>query len=275
MPSFIDLATAPDGTAIRTRRWEPGASAPWGCVLLVHGLGEHSGRYEHVGEQLSAAGLAVYAYDHRGTGASAGRRGHVDRWSDLHDDLAAQHAEVRAWARGIPVAFYGHSMGGLIVAGYCLSGYALPEAVVLSAPGLDSTLARWKKHTAALAGRWLPTLGIPNGIDGTALSRDPRVFEQAARDPLCGQTSTLGFGAEGLREQARVRAEAGRGLGVPTLVLHGEDDGLVPVGATAVFDGAPRTERRTFPGLRHELHNEPEGPMILEQVVAWLGLAIR
>ena len=89
-------------------------------------------------------------------------------------------------------------------------------------------------------------------------------------DPLAAKHNTARFGAEALREIARVRAAAPGGLGVTTFVQHGEDDGLVPVAASAVFDGAPLTTRRTFPGLRHELHNEPEGPEVVEGVIAWL-----
>jgi acylglycerol lipase len=270
MPSTTSTVAAPDGTTILTRRWQAPAGGPWAHVLLVHGLGEHSGRYEQVGERLANAGLAVHAYDHRGYGGSGGRRGHVDRWVELHHDLAAQQAAVRAESGGRPVVVYGHSMGGLIVAGYCLSGYAPADLLVLSAPGLDSTLPAWKKRLALALGPVLPTLSLPTDIDGATLSRDPAVFAQVCRDPLCCPTSTLGFGAQGLREQARVRACAGRGLGAPTLILHGEDDGLVPVRATEVFEGAPETTRRVFPGLRHELHNEPEGPAILDEVVAWL-----
>jgi alpha-beta hydrolase superfamily lysophospholipase len=272
--SIEQRVTAADGTGLLTRYWPAFATddsdGPWAHVLIVHGLGEHSGRYEQVGAQFSAAGCAVHAYDHRGNGASDGRRGHVDRWSRLHDDLADRHGSVRAAAGGRPVVFYGHSLGGLVVAGYCLSARPRPDAVVLSSPGLDSTLSAWKKGLAAGLGQWLPRVPIPNGVDPSTLSRDPAVGERMAADPLCATTSTLGFGAEGLREQARVRAAAGRGLGVPTLVLHGEDDGLVPVDATAVFEGAPDTTRRTFPGLRHELHNEPEGPAIVAEIIDWL-----
>jgi alpha-beta hydrolase superfamily lysophospholipase len=266
---------AADGTRILTRQWAAspasGPAGPWAHVLIVHGLGEHSGRYEHVGAQLAAAGLAVHAYDQRGNGASGGRRGHVDAWSQLHDDLTERHEAVRTAAAGRPVALYGHSMGGLVVAGYCMSARPRPAAVVLSSPGLDATLAAWKKQLAALVGRWWPTLSIPNGVDPATLSRDPAVGARMAADPRCCTTSTLGFGAEGLREQSRVRAAAARGLGVPTLVLHGEDDGLVPVHATAVFAGAPDTTRRTCPGLRHELHNEPEGPTVVATIIDWLG----
>lgn len=271
MPSIVGTTTAADATMLLTRHWPAGvAGDQWASVLLVHGLGEHSGRYEHVGEQLAAAGIDTFGFDNRGNGGSGGRRGHVDRWSQYHDDLAERLAAVRAVSAGRPVALYGHSLGGLVVAGYCLSDRPKPDLAILSSPGLDSTLPGWQKAMAPIVGRFLPMLAIPNAIDGATLSRDPSVAAKMAADPLCVKASTTGLGLEGFREQARVRAAAHGGLGIPTLVLHGEDDGLVPVGSSAVFEGAPLTTRRTFPGLRHELHNEPERPAVIDGVIAWL-----
>jgi alpha-beta hydrolase superfamily lysophospholipase len=281
MQSLTRTVHAADGTPILTRRWPVSNAnapdAPWAHVLLVHGLGEHSGRYQQVAEWMATAGLAVHAYDHRGSGASGGRRGHVDLWSQLHDDLTERVAAVTADARSRPVVLYGHSLGGLVVAGYCLltPKRPTPDLVVLTSPGLDSTLAEWKKRMAAVLGRFTPTLGLPNGIDGRTLSRDPSVAEKLAKDPLCCTTSTFLFGAEGLQEQDRVRKLASRGLGVPTLVLHGEDDGLVPEAASRVFEGAPGVTRKTYPGLRHELHNEPEGESVVSDVIAWLRQEVR
>ena len=278
MPSVVSHVRAADGTDLLVRHWpadevEAGgawAGRPWGSVLLVHGLGEHSGRYEHVGDQLTAAGLEVSAYDHRGMGGSGGRRGDVERWSQFHDDLGERLAIVRAEASGRPVALYGHSLGGLIVAGYLVSDRPRPDLAVLSAPGLDSTVPGWKKRLATGLSRVAPTFSVPNDIDGRTLSRDPSVAARTADDPLCVKASTVRFGAEAFAEQARVRAAAGSGFGIPALVLHGTDDGLVPAAASEVFEGAPGVERRIFPGLRHELHNEPEGPEIIDEIVAWL-----
>lgn len=278
MPSIVDHVAASDGTVLLTRHWpadeaEAGgawAGAPWACVLLVHGLGDHSGRYEHVGDQLAAAGLDAYAYDHRGMGGSEGRRGDVEHWSQLHDDLGGRLVAVRAASAGRPVVLYGHSLGGLIVAGYCLSPRPKPDLVVLSSPALDDELPAWKHAVAKGLSRVVPTLSIPNGIDGSTISRDPSVAAKTVDDPSCVKTSTVRMGAAGFAEQDRVRAAAPGGLGVPTLVLHGLDDGLVPSAASEPFEGAPGVERRTYPGLRHELHNEPEGPEIVESVIGWL-----
>ena len=275
MPSVVSRATVADGTELQVRHWPAVGEAAWASLLLVHGLGEHAGRYEHVGDQLAAAGVETQSYDHRGQGASGGRRGHIDSWSQYHDDLAERLAVVRAGAGDRPVVLYGHSMGGLVVAGYLLGDdippdRPRPDLVVLGSPGLDSTLAGWLKTLAPIVARFAPTLAVPIGIDGRTLSRDPAVGELAATDPLNAKVSTTRFGAEALKEQARVRLLAPRGLGLPTLVLHGTDDGLVPCAASEVFEGAPGVERRTFRGLRHELHNEPEGPRIIDEVIAWI-----
>lgn len=278
MPSTVSHVRAADGTDLLVRHWpadeaEAGgawAGPPWGSVLLVHGLGEHSGRYEHVGDQLTGAGLEVTAYDHRGMGGSGGRRGDVERWSQYHDDLEARLADVRAGAKGRPTILYAHSLGGLIAAGYLVDDRPKPDLAILSSPALDSSLPGWKKRLAPMLARVGPRVTIANGIDGTTLSRDPSVAARTVDDPLCVKVSTARFGALALTEQARVRAAAPSGFGIPTLVLHGEADGLVPTDASAILADAPHVERRTYPDLRHELHNEPEGPAILDEVVAWL-----
>ncbi len=278
MPSITSRATAADGTVLLVRHWLPdGAAAggawagrPWAYVLLVHGLSDHSGRYEDVGEQLAAAGLDTWAFDLRGNGGSGGRRGHVERWSQLHDDLAERIRAVREIAGSRPVVLYGHSMGGLIVLGYLLSDRPRPDLVVAGSPALDSALPGWKKSLARLLSRVAPTLAIPNGIDGRTLSRDPTVGERATADPVTCRVSSAWFGAAGLAEQERVRREHRNLPPLPMLVLHGLDDGLVPPSASEILGTLPNAERRTYPGLRHELHNEPEGPQIIDDVIAWI-----
>ena len=278
MPSIVSHVSTADGTDLLVRHRPADdvatghdATRPsWACVLLVHGLGDHSGRYEHVGDQLAAAGLDTWAFDLRGNGGSGGRRGDVERWSQLHDDLAERLVAVRQVAGDRPVVLYGHSMGTLLVLGYLLTDRPRPDLVIASAPALDSTLAGWKKALARLLGRVAPTLRIANGIDGRTLSRDPAVGAKAAADPLISRASTARFGAEGLAEQARVRREYRNLPAIPILALHGLDDGLVPSSASERLAELPNVERRTYPGLRHELHNEPEGRAILDEVIAWI-----
>jgi acylglycerol lipase len=265
-------ATVPagDGTPILVRTWTA-TGEPWASVLLVHGLAEHSGRYEHVGRQLAAAGLEVVAYDQRGFGGSGGRRAFVDRWSKVHDDLDERLAALRSTSGDRPVILFGHSLGGLIALGYVLAEppRPLPDLLVLSAPALESTIPGWKRAFARVLGRVAPTLTLANAFDGAILSRDPAVGERYLADPLNEHETTTRFGALAIAEQSRVRA-ALSGLSIPTLVYHGEDDHLVPTAASAPLGAIRGVVRRTYPGLRHESHNEPEGPAVIGDVVDWL-----
>lgn len=267
MTSLIGRVRTSDGIELLTRHWP--AVDPWASLLLVHGLGEHSGRYEHVGDHLAAVGIDTHGYDHRGNGGSGGPRGDIDRWSRFHDDLEERLTAVRDGAGGRPLVLYAHSMGALVAAGYLIDDRPRPDLAVLSAPGLDSTLARWKLVLAPLCARVAPSVSLSQGIRPETLSRDPEVGRRVRADPLNVSTNTFRFGAEAVREQARVREHA-REIGGPTLILHGLEDGLVPASASEVFDGAPGVERRTYPNLRHELHNEPEGLEVLDDVVVWL-----
>ena len=266
MSSWTDAAAAPDGTRLRTRSW-PHRRAPWAVVLLVHGLSEHSGRYEHVGEWLAEAGLEVHAYDHRGFGGSGGRRGDVTRWSLLLDDLEARLAAVRR--PGVPLVLYGHSMGGLICVEYAESSRPQPDCLVVSAPGLDSGHPRYLHWLAEVLGRVVPWLSVSGGDDFSVLSRDPAVGEAFRRDPLLVNRQTARFGREAFAAQRRTRRGLA-GIRVPTLVLHGEADWLVPPSASEALGRLPGVTRRLYPGLRHELHNEPEGRQIVAEVIDWL-----
>jgi len=271
MTSTIERVTARDGTARLVRHWVPTAE-PWLHLLLLHGLGEHSGRYERVGRQVAAAGIALDAFDHAGFGASDGRRGDIDRWSHFHDDVEDRLAAVRGRAGGAPVGLYGHSLGGLMALGYVLSARPVPDLLVLTSPGLDDALPAWMHVLARFLGRVAPRLSIANTVRGEVLSRDPAVGADYLDDPLNHHRATFRLGREGFAEQARVRARLADidGLGVPTYVAHGSDDRLVPPSASEVLDGRPGVTRVVLPGLRHETHNEPEGPEVVDGIVAWL-----
>ena len=247
------------------RRWAA-TGEPWARLLLLHGLGEHSGRYEHVGAWLAAAGIETHALDHRGFGGSDGPRGDIDRWDRFHDDVEDRLATLRG---SLPVVLYGHSMGGLIALGYVVAGRPAPDLLALSAPGLDDALPAWKHALARVLGRVVPGLRISNGVPGDVLSRDPAVGAAYRADPRNEHRSTVRLGALGFAEQARVRAALGR-LTVPTYVFHGEDDRLVPVAASAPLGELPGVVRVTLPGLRHETHNEPEGEAVVGAAIDWL-----
>ena len=282
MPSTTDSATTRDGIRLLTRHWPAGVpetdapqprhwptEAPRAAVVIVHGLGEHSGRYEHVGAQLAAAGFETFSWDQRGFGASGGERAYVDDFSRYYDDVADRLAAARAALPGRPVVLYGHSLGGLIALGYALSDRPAPDLLVLSAPSIADSLAAWKHVAAPILARIVPRLHLATGIRPRMLSRDEEIQQAAEVDPLVQKTSTTWLGALAFAEQRKVRDGAAR-LAVPTLVIHGEEDFIVPVKATEALATLHAVTRRTYPGIRHELHNEPEGPSIVANVIAWI-----
>ena len=265
-------ARSTDGTELRTRRWRAlGAGRPLAVVLLVHGFGEHSGRYEHVGDELAAVGFQVEAYDQRGFGGSTGRRAWVDSWSIVHQDLEERLAAATEDAAGRPVALYGHSLGGLIALGYTLAHRPKPDLLVLSAPGLEDRVAAWKKRLARILDRLAPTMRIAAGIDREVLATSPRPGFQYDDDPLVDTSSTVRFGTLVLAEQARLQAALERldRLPVPTLAVHGGDDALVPPSASERLAHFPETTRIVYPGLRHETHNEATSTTVAD-VARWL-----
>ena len=270
--SVTSSIAAADGTPLLVRRWSP-ASDGWAHLLLVHGLAEHSGRYERTGRLLADAGIDVTAFDLRGHGGSGGRRGDVERWTDYLDDIGVRLATVRTEAASRPVVLLAHSYGGLISTDYVLSGRPAPDLLVLSAPALDDGLPRWQHMVVPMLARILPTLALKNAWSPEVLSRDPEVGRLAQLDPGSPDRSTLRLGAFGFAAQERVRETLPQ-LAVPALVFHGSDDRLVPPTATEPFERLSGVTRRVYPGLRHESLNEPEGPQVVADVVAWLREAV-
>ncbi len=270
MPSTIDSALTRDGLRLVTRHWAvPDGGSPRSAVLLVHGVGEHAGRYEHVGDQLAEAGHETFGWDLRGFGASDGERAYVDSFESLQDDVEDRLAAMRAAVPGVPAVLYGHSLGGLIALSCVLDGRAKPDLLVLSAPGLDDDLARWKHRVAPILGRVAPHLRIPNGLTAEMLAADPARQAAVASDPLVLRASTARFGALCFDQQASVRGRIDA-LSIPTLVIHGLDDPVVPARSSEALAELPVVTRRTYPGIRHELHNEAAGPAIIADVIRWI-----
>jgi acylglycerol lipase len=264
-------ATAADGTELFLRHW-PAKGKPWATILIVHGIAEHSGRYERTGRLLADAGLDVHTFDLRGHGRSGGRRVHVNRWREYLDDTAGRVDAVRG--PGLPLVLFGHSMGALIALDYALSGRPRPDLLVLSAPPLGAAVPAWQRVAAPILSRVAPTLVIANPISGSQLARDPAVGEAYFADPLVQPRSTARLGTELFGAMARVRAHL-RDLDVPALVIHGGEDTLVPTPVSEPLAGVPGVARRVLPGLRHETLNEPEGPQVAAEIVEWLRSQVR
>jgi alpha-beta hydrolase superfamily lysophospholipase len=265
----VDHVLAKDGTPLLVRHWAVPQAEPWAAVVLVHGLAEHCGRYDHVGAQLARAGLDVHGFDLRGFGGSGGPRASVDRWSQLHDDLEERLVAVRSIAPGRPLVLLGHSMGGLIALGYVLDGRARPDLLVLSAPAISARIPFWQRALVGSLRRVAPGLALSNRLDPDDLSCVADVGEHYVKDPLNQHKSTVRFAHAAFGEQRRVAGSLDR-LSLPTFVVHGADDGIVPTDASAPLEGHAGVTRKVYPGLRHELHNEPAGPQVIADVVDWI-----
>lgn len=263
--AVVDRGTTRDGILQLRRRWP--AASPRAATVLLHGLGEHSGRYEHVGTRLAGHGIDVVAVDLRGHGWSGGRRGHVERFDAYLDDVEDQLAEVRRLA--LPTVLVGHSFGGLIALAYVLSERPVPDLLVLSAPALTADLPPWQRIVAPALGRVAPRLFVPGVIEPDMLATDPSVGAAYAADPLVlgGATAGLAHAAFGAMADTRSRVHH---LDVPTLVVHGGADRLVPPAASEPLAGRPGVHRVVYPGLRHEVFNEPDGPAIVDEVAGWI-----
>lgn len=266
MPS---VATSIDNASFGTeliREWAP-ADAPRAIIVLVHGIAEHSGRYERTGDLLAGAGFRVHAFDVIGHGASGGARVDIDEWARFHDQLE----EHMSWAteQGPPVVLMGHSMGSLLALGYTLDGRVQPDLLVLSAPAIAGGAA-WQRAIAGPAAKIAPKLSIPQGIKGEHLSRDPEVAERYFADPLVHTNATMRFGKAmfDAMDEATLKVHQ---LQVPTLVLHGGSDPSVPPQSSAFFADLADCERRLYPTLRHEILNEPEGPEVVADIIDWIN----
>lgn len=265
MSSTTTQVTSRAGIGQWQRRWA--ADVPRASVLLVHGIGEHSGRYEHVGDALAAQGFDTLAFDLRGHGESGGRRGHVDRFDDFLDDveeLLAARSEL-----GVPVVLFGHSLGGLIAANYVVRGRPAPDLLVLSAPALQAEVPAWQRAMATALGRVVPKLAVPNSFDGSLLSRDEVVANTYRDDPLRVKVATTRLGVEMFAAMAATY-DAVQTITIPTYVLHGSADNLIKTTATEPFVGMDNAERVVHDGLRHECLNEPEQQAVIDGITTWL-----
>ena len=243
--------------------------------LLVHGLGEHSGRYRHVADALNHAGMSVWALDYRGHGRSGGRRGHCGRFHELLDDVGSLAARARADAPGQPTILVGHSLGGLLVLAYALTYPHSLTAVAASSPALDlAAPPPWiERLLAALLGRLWPTCAVPNGVHPDWLSHDPAVVNAYRADPLVHHDVTLGGYLAVRAAMASVRRRAAE-MTVPCLILQAGDDRIVSAAASRAFAAAvtaPGSACRVYDGWYHELFNEPDRQQALEALCQWLS----
>ena len=244
------------------------------ALLLVHGLGEHSTRYEHVARHCTQCGFAVYALDHYGHGKSDGHPGHVQKFSVYLDGVNTLLEKIKQEQPGKPVFLVGHSMGGLIATTYLLDHQTTFAGCVLSGPALKSDAA---PPAIVLALNRLLSLLVPTApvieLDASAVSRDPEVVRTYMNDPLVfhGKYSSR-LVSEMTATMQRTLARAAD-IRLPVMLMHGEEDALASSsGSREMFENAGSEDKtlKIYPDLYHEIFNEPEQDQVLSDMSDWL-----
>ena len=252
--------------------WRP-EGEPRVALAIVHGFGEHSGRYGNVVDWFVPKGYAVYAFDLRGHGRSPGPRGHVNEWAEFRRDVKAFLELVHEQEPGRAVFLLGHSMGGLIVLEYVLhhpEGLAgvIASGPVLAQAGVSPLLITLSKILSGI----LPRLTLDTKLDATAVSRDPAVVEAYVSDPLVHSLGTPRLGTELTRAVEWTQAHAVE-MRVPCLIVHGSADLLAPPeGSRLFYENVTLAdkERQVYEGYYHEVFNDVGKERVLAAVEVWI-----
>lgn len=260
------------GIELYYQGWCP-QGTPRATLAIVHGFGEHSGRYGNVVNWFVPRGYAAYAFDVRGNGRSPGPRGYVGRFEEYREDLRAFLDLVRGIQPDGPLFLLGHSQGGLIVLNHVLHDPSGIDAVVASSPALGRLpVSPFLLVLARALSRVWPTFRLATGLDVTALSRDESVVQAYVADPLVHNMGTPRLGTELMAAIEWTQAHAAD-LSLPCLIVHGTDDRICPCEASqAFFDRCSYAgkERLTYEGGYHELFNDLDRERVLADVQAWL-----
>jgi len=260
------------GMELFAQSWLPDGKAK-AVMVIIHGFGEHSGRYTHVGEWFAARQYAVYGFDLRGMGRSPGKRGHVNDWTEYTEDVRSYVQWVKESSPGLHVFLWGHSQGGLIALDYSIGNPEGLSGVIASGPSVGSLpVSPLMLTMAKLMSRIWPQFTQDVRLDVNALSRDQSIGRAYASDPLVHNKATARMGTEMMKAIDRVQDHA-CDLSVPCFVIHGGGDKLSPVQGSQAFCDKLQIddwERKEYEGFFHELHNETEWQLVLEDMQAWI-----
>jgi alpha-beta hydrolase superfamily lysophospholipase len=261
-----------DGVFLTGRFWRPKES-PHAAICLVHGIGEHSGRYDAWARRFCARGYVVYAVDLRGHGLSEGKRGHVHQFHDFMYDIDALVKRSHREQERLPVFIYGHSMGGTLVLNFLIQKRQDFKGAVVSAPWLKLVKPPHpgiRKMGKAL-GKVFPRLTLRTGIDSAQLTSDVRQQEESDQDELMHGKISLRLFNEIDRVSAEVLEESDQ-IDIPVFLAHGDDDELTDSGITRQFAQAigPKALFYSVKGARHEIHREPGADELFDQLVQWM-----
>ena len=263
--------TSRDGTRLNWRAWPRESSKP--AVVVAHGLGDHSGRYERLARALNRRDFSCYAVDLRGSGLSAGRRGHVSHWQRWVDDYTAFWELVENEASGQEMVPLGHSFGGVVVASALVRGAIAPQRFVLSNPAFRaaSEAPAWKLRLGRAASGLLPALGMSNGVEPALISRDPQAVNAYREDPLVHDRISSRTFTEWVAASEESLERAGEITASLFLILSDQDRVVDPGGGREFAErlvGA--CTARSYRGRYHEPFNDLGAEEVFADLAAWL-----
>jgi alpha-beta hydrolase superfamily lysophospholipase len=262
-----------DGLALYARSWVP-EGKPRAAIALVHGLGEHVGRYAHVAAALTGQGYALLGFDLRGHGKSGGPRGHTTSYDALMDDIAAFLVQVDGRLPGLPRFLYGHSLGGNLVLNYALRRKPDLRGVIATGPWLKLAFdpPAIQVTLGKLMNGILPAFTQANGLDRKALSHDPAVVAAYENDPLVHDRITARLFVETYRSGLWALEHAAE-FPLPLLLMHGAADRLDSAEASREFaeKAGEKVTLKIWDGMFHEIHNEPAKAEVFKVILDWLA----
>ena len=270
----LSTFVASDGDNLAVQDWPLDPGQPLrGVVIIVHGLGEHAGRYDHVARRLNHWGFAVRSYDQYGHGESGGPRGGLTSDDRLLDDLADIVDSTRSrMKKGTPLIVLGHSMGGAVAALFVAKAVRAVDALILSSPALDPGLNAFQKFLLSTLPKIAPNLRVGNGLDVMKISHDRAVIDDYKKDRLIHDRISARLGRFIANAGAATLAAAPRWK-LPTLLMYAGADTLVnPQGSRRFSEIAPKeaVTTRCFDALYHEIFNELEAEPVFSELKVWL-----
>lgn len=262
------------GIELFYQAWLPGDEPTIASIGIVHGMGDHSGRFERLVQPLTDAGIAVHGFDLRGFGRSPGRKGHIAAWREYREDARAFVQMIMAQTPGVPVFLLGYSLGAAIVMDSVMRDpTGLRGAIFIGAPLEPAGVAsEMQIRMARVLSRVWPSFSIAMNNDIDGVSRDPDVLAALITDPLHHNRVTARWGTESMAATDWVRERASE-IRLPVLFLHGGDDPFNLVSGTQrFFEQIPYADKtlKVYPGSRHEIHNDLDHAQVAADIIDWI-----
>lgn len=264
--------TTSDGISIYGKVWNT-TETPKYVICLVHGMGEHINRYDHVAQFFNKNNIALFAYDQRGHGKSGGQRGHFPSFDIFLDDVTLFIQQVDKEFPNIKKILMGHSMGGNVIGNYLINRNQNFSGAIFSSPHLELafTPPAIKLSLGKLMKGLLPSLALPSGLDASAISRDKTVVDNYLKDKLVHDKISAIMGVEMIETGKDVINQANK-IKIPVLVYHGNADRLTSHDGSRKFaeNVGNNATFISYDGLYHETHNEPEKDKVFENIILWI-----